>query len=140
MKINKKMRINDNICKADCFEMQLSDFVNNGRFFLTNVDRRYKYDENHKRTNVVESIVYTVTDERLNRFQIRVPSTVPVIEQDKLDESEEIPFVELPINETVVKPYKMEFGKVYVSISAPWIRLVPNDAEFEEKGSDELEL
>jgi len=133
MKKNFK-RINDNICKAECFQMKLADFVDDDRFALNSVERRYKYDENRKRTDVVDGIVYTVTDERLNRYKIKVPTTTPVIEQEEIDESDEIFFVTFPIRESVVKPYKMEYGRVFISITSPWCRLVSDD---ETGSSDE---
>lgn len=127
MKKNNKKRINDNICKADCFEMKLSYFTDSSIFALNSVERRYLYDESRKKTDVVDAIAYIVTDDRLNRYKIKVQSTVPVIEQQELEEAEEILYIEFPTDECVVKPYKIEFGRTYVSITAPYAKLVNSD-------------
>ena len=134
-KLNKKL--NDNICKADCFEMKLSDFVDSDIFALNSVEKRYKYDENRQRTDVIDGIVYTITDDRLNRYKVKVPTTVPIIEQQELEESDELIYVRLPIDESIIKPYKIEFGRTYVSISSPYAQRVNSDEiDIENQGGN----
>lgn len=103
-------------------------------FILTDVRNRYKYDENRNRTEVVEAVVYTVIElNSFSTFDVKVPATVPVITQEDLEQAEERVFVEIPLEETFVRPYKMEYGTATVSIVAPYITLASAAVEADEK-------
>ena len=74
---------------------------------------------------MVEAYNYTVTDmDTLGSFNVHVTSTTPVITPEELEEAEERVFIEFPMNETIVKPYRIEFGTATVSIVAPYAQLV----------------
>lgn len=124
--------LKDNKMSAKDLSCRLSDILGQTRnFALTSVRPVFHYDENRKRTDIIEGQVYSVTDlETLSAFNVRVNSTTPVITPEELEDAEERVFVEFPLEETFVRPYKLEYGVATVSITAPYAKLVtPSDSE-----------
>ena len=121
----KKMVLKDNKMQAQNIAFALSNILQQTtKLALTGVRPSFHYDENRKRTEIVEGYHYTVTEmETLSSFTVRVNSTTPVITPEELENSGERVFVEFPLDETVVKPYKLEYGMATVSITAPYVKL-----------------
>lgn len=129
MKKNTKSILRDNKISAHNISFSLSNiFPEKRKLALIDVRPVFRYDENRKRTDIIEAYAYTVTDlETLSSFNVRVNSTTPVITPEELEESEERVFIEFPMDETTVKPFKIEYGTATVSIVAPFAKLVnPN--------------
>lgn len=125
----KKAIIKDNKISAKNIEFSLSNiFPGKRKFALTEVRPVPHYDKDHKRTEQIDGFKYTVIEmETLSSISVRVNSTTPVITPEELEESEERVFIEFPMDETFVKPYRLEYGTATVSIVAPFAKLVnPN--------------
>lgn len=81
----------------------------------------FHYDENKNRTGIIEAYSYGVTNmDTLASFKVRVNSTIPVITPEELENSEEHVFIEFPMDETAITPYKLEYGIATVSIVSPY--------------------
>lgn len=120
------VKINGNKVPAPYLEGRLKDYVpENAEFAVTGVRTRYHYDEHKRKTDAVEAVVYDVLEmETLAALSIRVNTTIPVITQEKLMQSEGRVFILFPLEETVVRPYRLEYGTATVSIVAPYAKLV----------------
>lgn len=119
--------LRDNQISAQNISFTLSGILpETAKFALTGVRPVFHYDENRKRTDHIEAYIYTVTEmDTLSSFHVRVNSTTPVITPEELEEAEERVFIEFPTDETIVKPYKLEYGTATVSIVAPYAKLSP---------------
>lgn len=119
--------LRDNQISAQNISFTLSGILpETAKFALTGVRPVFHYDENRKRTDLIEAYTYTVTEmDTLSSFHVRVNSTTPVITPEELEEAEERVFIEFPTDETIVKPYKLEYGTATVSIVAPYAKLSP---------------
>lgn len=127
---NKANNLDNNKMPTQGIAFSLKDALGKDEqdFVLNAVRPRYHYDENRQRTNIVEAIVYTVTDPAtFAKFNVRVDSTTPVITPAELAESDELIFIQFPLEETVVKPYKIEYGTASVSIVAPYATIVKEE-------------
>lgn len=127
----KKIVLKENKISAQNLILRLSDILRETTdLALTGVRPSYHYDENRKRTDLIEAYTYTVTDmDTLASFSVRVNSTTPVITPEELEETEGRVFIEFPMEETIVKPYKLEYGTATVSIVAPYAKLADQDIE-----------
>lgn len=122
----KRANLRDNKISAENIEFALSNILPGRRkLAVTEVRPVPHYDENHKRTDKIEGYRYTVTDmDTLSSFSVRVNSTAPVITPEELEETDERVFIEFPLEETIVKPYRIEYGIATISIIAPYATLV----------------
>ncbi|MCI8496437.1 MAG: hypothetical protein HFI74_12330 [Lachnospiraceae bacterium] len=129
-----KIFIKDNKISAKNLTLRLSNiFEKNPKLALTDVLPCFHYDENRKRTDLVEAFKYMVLDvETFSSFAVRVNSTSPVITPEELAQADSHVFIEFPLSETIVKPFQMEYGVATVSIVAPYAQLV-NPAEDKEE-------
>lgn len=128
----KKAILKDNKISSENISFALSNiFPGNRKFAVTELTPVFHYDENRKRTDIIEAYKYTVTDmETLSSFSVRVNSTAPVIKPGELEDSEEHLFIAFPMDETIVKPFRLEYGIATVSIVAPYATLAtPSDSE-----------
>jgi len=131
----KRANLRDNKISAENIEFSLSNILPGRRkFAVMEVRPVFHYDKDHNRTEQIEAYRYTVTDmDTLSSFSVRVNSTTPVITPEELEETEERVFIEFPMDETIVKPYKLEYGTATVSIVAPYAKLVnPNIEDIED--------
>lgn len=127
----KRAILKENKISTKDLACRLADiFGDTPKLALTDIRPCFHYDENRNRTDLVEAYNYTVTDmDTLGSFNVRVTSTTPVITTEELEEAEERVFIEFPMNETIVKPYRIEYGTATVSIVAPYAQLVNPDNE-----------
>lgn len=130
----KKSILRDNKISAENIAFALSNiFPGKRKFVPTDVRPVFHYDKEHNRTEQIEAYKYTVTDlETLSSFTVRVNSTTPVITPEELEETEERVFIEFPMNDTIVKPFRLEYSVATVSIVAPYAKLVNPEIEDEE--------
>lgn len=130
--MKNKTTLKGNKLSAQDLWRPLSDFLSeNSQLALTEVRPVFHYDKDKKQTEQIEAWKCTVTEmETLSSFSVRVNSTTPVITPEELEEAEERVFIEFPMEETIVKPYKLEYGTATVSIVAPYAKLSsPTDSE-----------
>lgn len=92
---------------------------------LRGVRVSYPTDTDGKRTSETpESIRYDlINPSTFDTFTVKVEGGRPVITQEDLEAKETQVFLELPLDEVSVKPYKVEYGTAYLSITAPAVKL-----------------
>ena len=117
--------IANNKVAKDFFMKHLSDFYPNGsEFVLKEVKPNFEY-HNNKRTDQVQSISYRVVDTiSFDTFVVKVKETTPIITQQELEARDMPVYIQFPLENTVVKPYSLEFTTAKVSIVAPYIELI----------------
>lgn len=117
--------LKDNKISAKNLTFSLSNlFKEMPKLALTDIRPCFHYDENRKRTDVIEAYSLTVTEmDTLSSFSVRVNSTTPVITPEELAEAEGRVYVEFPLDETIIRPYRLEYGTATVSIAAPYAKL-----------------
>lgn len=113
--------LDNNKVKTCVFVKMLSEFTKHDTFVIKSVRVNKVFDkEANKVSDVNESVTYTVVEtETFSSMKVKVTNPVPVITQDELDRSDSPVFITFPLDETKVRPYSIEYGKVKVSIVAP---------------------
>lgn len=85
----------------------------------------YGVDGNQKKTDEIKGVRYDCISEKdFSTFAIKTISINPVITKEELEASEVPVRISIPVSETIIKPYKIEYGKALVTITAPYVRLV----------------
>lgn len=113
-----------NKCKISDITLSMSQVTDSDVFAVTGVSIIKKYVDG-KPTDDVDGIRYLLTDTKtLTQISVKTLEKKPAITQDEIDNAGCLMYVKLPIEETLIKPYKMEFGKVSVSIIAPSVEVV----------------
>lgn len=98
------------------------------RAVVRDVKPIFKTDSEGKRTDIVEAIRYDcVNSNDYSTFTLKTLSIKPVITAEELEMSETPVFISIPIDDVVIKPYKIEYGIATVSIIAPYVKLASND-------------
>lgn len=92
---------------------------------LRGVRVSYPTDAEGKRTSESpESIRYDlINPSTFDTFTVKVEGSRPVITQEELEAKDTQVFIELPLDEVSVKPYKVEYGTASLAISAPAVKL-----------------
>lgn len=113
-----------NQCKIADIAFSLDNVTSQKIYAVISVSVQKKF-ENGKATDEVDGVNYILSDtQTYAQIRVKTQSKTPVITQDLID-AHETPFlVEVPLDETLVKPYKIEYGKVSLSIVAPYVKLV----------------
>ena len=118
-----KQLIKDNKISVKDIRISAQGFIDR-KVVLNHVSLSYAVDEQKKRTSKVEAIRYECTNPAdFSTFTIKVPSAEPVITAGELEAAEEPVFIEIPLDEVIIKPYKIEYGIATVSITAPYVQL-----------------
>ena len=92
---------------------------------LRGVRVSYPTDAEGKRTSEVpDSIRYDlINPSTFDTLTVKVEGGRPVITQEELEAKDTQVFIELPLDEVSVKPYKVEYGTASLAISAPAVKL-----------------
>ena len=98
------------------------------KVLLRGVRLTYQTDEEGKRvSDEVIAVKYDVVDPKtLGTMTIKVETNKPIISPEELEASESPITLELPLDQIIIKPYKVEFGSANVSISAPTVKIAKN--------------
>lgn len=113
-----KKNIEENKISTKALGIPFSEFTTSTRFFLKGIKENFAYEDG-KRTDKFKSTTLTCVDvETFSTLKIKVETKFRLTQKD-LDEATERIFVEIPTNETIVTPYKIEYGKATVTITAP---------------------
>lgn len=84
-------------------------------------------DAEGKKTEKVDVVRYDcVNPDNFSVFTLKVESTRPVVTKEILEASEEAVYIEIPVSETVIRPYEIAYGTAKVSIVAPYVKLAEN--------------
>lgn len=90
---------------------------------VRNVRYAYQTDADGNRTDTVKSVLYDCVDPlNFATFTLKVNSSKAVITPEELEEAEEVVYIEIPVESTLIKPYAIEYGKAKVSIIAPQVK------------------
>ena len=120
-----KTQLDNNSIKSEFFTMTLDKFYREDCDFVLKGYKVVHIYENGKKTDTVSHILYHLVDTiSFQQIYIKVPHSTPIITQSDLDNADMPVFVSIPTKDTVVKPYKIEFGHVKVSITSPSISIV----------------
>ena len=118
-----KSFIKNNVVNANVFVMTGKDMLS-PVVALRDVRYVYKTDSAGKRTDEIQAIKYDVIDtETFSTFTIKVDGSVAVITPNDLELAPDIVYLDIPINQVIIKPYEMSFGNAKVSISAPSVSI-----------------
>lgn len=124
--LSNTIRMSDNKIKAKDLVLTGKEFFESEDFVLRGVKVNFRYDGG-KKTDVIDSISYYCVDPlTFNSVTFKVNTTKPVIEQDTIDKATDSIYINVPINEAIIKIYKMEFGIMSVSITVPYVKLSEN--------------
>jgi len=124
--MSNTIRMSDNKIKAKDLVLTGKDFFESEDFVLRGVKANFRYDGG-KKTDVIDSISYYCVDPlTFNSVTFKVNTTKPVIEQDTIDRATEAIYINVPINEAIIKIYKIEFGFMSVSVNIPRVKLLEN--------------
>lgn len=121
-----KMSINNN--QVSTKELAISaEGIISEEVVVKSVRTSYKFDQDRKATDEIESIKYDCVDpETFSVFTIKVNTTKAVVTQEQIDQNDEATYISIPVAETFIKPYDIKFGIVKVSIVAPFVKLAEN--------------
>ncbi|HBD01329.1 MAG TPA: hypothetical protein DC053_21450 [Lachnoclostridium sp.] len=124
--LSNTIRMSDNKIKAKDLVLTGKEFFESEDFVLRGVKVNFRYDGG-KKTDVIDSISYYCVDPlTFNSVTFKVNTTKPVIEQDTIDKATDSIYINVPINEAIIKIYKLEFGIMSVSITVPYVKLSEN--------------
>jgi hypothetical protein len=118
-----KSIITNNVLSSKLLILSAKEFINPVAI-LRDVKLVYETDANGKRTDKVVAVKYDCIDpETYSTFSIKVEGNKPVITPTALELSESIVTLEIPVNETLIKPYELSYGNCKVSIVAPYVTI-----------------
>lgn len=87
----------------------------------------YLKDGDGKITDKIENIRYDCVDpETFATITLKVFSTHPVVTNEIIEASDEPIYITVPVEETVIRPYDIKFGKAKVSVIVPFVKLAEN--------------
>lgn len=114
--------------RFDFFKRLFSSVTQDRQFQLTAVKLNYVYDKDNNPTDIVQDISYIIfVPDLMTQLTVKCNSTTPVISSEQLNAAMEAGtdvYVELPVEETFIKPYKIGIGGLLVSIKTPYVKLV----------------
>lgn len=116
-------KLNDNKIKATELCISAVGYIPDVAV-LRDVKFSYIKDSDGKATNVIESSRYTCVDPvTFATFTLKVNGARVFISPEAVAEADEHMYIEIPVDETVIKPYAIEYGTAKVSIIAPYIKV-----------------
>ena len=90
---------------------------------VRNVRYAYQTDADGNKTDTIKAVLYDCVDPvNFATFTLKVNSSKAVITPEELEEAEDVVYIEIPVELTVIKPYSIEYGKAKVSIIAPQVK------------------
>lgn len=121
-----KSHIHNNIMKASDLMILAVDKIPEVAV-LRDVKLTYQQDAEGNRTDKITNVRYECVDmETFSNFTIKVNETKPIISPEALEQAEELVYIDIPVTETLIKPYAIEYGNVKISIIAPRVKLHKN--------------
>lgn len=116
--------LTDNKVKVNDLQINVEGLIPQ-KAILRGVRVSYPTDAEGKRTSEVpDSIRYDlINPSTFDTLTVKVEGSRPVITQEELEAKDTQVFIELPLDEVSVKPYKVEYGTAYLSINAPAVKL-----------------
>lgn len=121
-----KVLIDNNVIKASELEVSAVGIIPEVAV-VRNVRISNVLDAEGNRTDKVEAVRYDcVNPDNFSSFTLKVEATRPVVTKETLESSEEPIYITIPVSETVIRPYAIEYGQAKVSIIVPYVKLAEN--------------
>ncbi|MDD3417724.1 MAG: hypothetical protein PHY47_27670 [Lachnospiraceae bacterium] len=121
-----KVVIDNNIMKASALEVSAIGVIPEVAV-VRNVRISNVLDAEGKKTDKIEAIRYDcVNPDDFSSFTLKVETSRPVVTKEILEASEEPIYITIPVEEVVIRPYEISYGKAKVSIVAPFVKLEEN--------------
>lgn len=118
-----KRKINNNQMPADQLISPAEGIIPNVAV-LKDIKFTYETDADGKRTEKVIGVRYfCVSPNDFSSFTLKTNSAKAVITPEQLEEAEDIVYIDIPVADTIIKPYAIEYGMAKVSIIAPFVKL-----------------
>lgn len=119
-----KQKISNNTIPANLIAIP-ADKIIPEEAVLKGVRPSYLKDANGKKTDKIEAVRYDLVNPiTFDTFTVKVPEKLPLISQEALDDADVVTMVSIPIDKVVIKPFEMSYGKVKVTIVAPFLELI----------------
>lgn len=120
------IRIDNNIMNASDLRVEARGVIPEIAA-LKGIRVSYQKDAEGNITKTIDAIRYDCVDpETFANFTIKVAATRPIITRELLDASQDAVYVQIPLDDVLIKPYAIEFGRAKVSITAPNLKIVEN--------------
>lgn len=117
------LKLNNNEMKASDLAVSAVGYISETAV-LRAVKVTYAKDSDGNKTNVIESSSFICVDPiNYASFTLKVNGARIFITPEALEEAEELVYIDIPVSETIIKPYSIEYGKAKVSIIAPYIKV-----------------
>lgn len=95
---------------------------------LRDVKLIYRTERDGSRSDEVIAVRYDCIDiESFSTFSIKVENDKPIITEEELENAENPVFIEIPLEQTLIRPYEINYGTAKVSIVANFIKLRKDD-------------
>lgn len=106
---------------TDDFKIALTDILPADSFVVKEVNPIQIYEDG-KRTDRIEGYRYTLADlNAIEIFDVKVKAKAPIVTNEMIEKSDRL---WVSLEGAVIKPYKIEYGKVLFSITADKITLL----------------
>jgi len=84
----------------------------------------YMKDAEGKITENIENIKYDCVDpETFASVTLKVQSTRPIVTNEMIEASESVIYIKVPVSETIIRPYEINFGKAKVTVIVPYVNM-----------------
>ena len=103
----------------------LDELMPRDGFILKKVIPVYDYEEGKKTDRVIGHRYGLIDPETYDSFDVKVKGTKPIVENDRLEDRTNKVWVAL--ENAIIKPYKIEFGRAVCSITADNIRILSDN-------------
>lgn len=108
--------------RCDDFIKSLDEVMPSDKFIVKEVTPVYAYQDG-KRTDKLEAYRYSLVDpESFDTFDIKIKGATPVVTSEMVADKDNRFWVAL--SNAIVKPFKMEYGKVSCSVTADSIKIL----------------
>lgn len=84
----------------------------------------YIKDAEGKITENIQNIKYDCVDpETFASVTLKVQSTRPIVTNEMIEASESVIYIKVPVSETIIRPYEINFGKAKVTVIVPYVNI-----------------
>lgn len=121
-----KLSIDKNMIDARELAVALSTFISDTpEFVVKSIRENYEYVDGKKTDKFLSTTLTCIDTISYVVLDIKVEKHLNLTAQ-QLEQSDTPIYVEIPLEETIVRPYAIEYGKAKVSIIAPSVKIIKN--------------
>lgn len=104
------------------FVKGLEEFIPNDKFVIKQVSPVFDYEKGVKTDKVVAYRYSLVDTDSFETFDVKIEGTTPIVTNEMVTDRENRYYVAL--ENAIIKPYEMKYGKVKYSIVADSIKVL----------------